>query len=96
MKILFVSEPIYPLSGTASRTINFAKALSALGNDVSIITPTVPKMNYELKDVCVNYLDIGMPQSYGSKRTCNFIKFILSGGLRELKITINESNANIL
>ena len=38
LNILFVSEPLFPVSATASRTLNFAKALASQGHNIHIFT----------------------------------------------------------
>lgn len=38
MNILFISEPLFPVTGTSSRTLNFAKAIADRGHKIHILS----------------------------------------------------------
>ncbi len=91
MRVLFVSEPLFPIGGTSSRTLNLAKALTSKGHEVYIITPRESFYSYKkIKGIYIKRLKAFMPQSFGIERRINFVKFLTRGGLLQILSEIKK------
>lgn len=87
MKICLVSEPLFPVSGTSSRTLNLARALAQNGHGVWVVapreTPDAP-LAEEYEGFHIRRLKTFMPQKYGVERRNAFLKFLMKGGATQI------------
>jgi len=82
MRICFVSEPLFPITGTSSRTLCLAKALAKAGHEVFVVAfkecysaPPVEDFNR----VKIVRLDEIVPVRFYRERVKNYLNLVLSG-----------------
>jgi len=82
LNIVFVSEPLFPVSATASRTLNFAKALVSQGHNVHIFTlrESVDAPLEEMVSGChiIRFGGGVYPVKFSRARRLMYLRFFLS------------------
>lgn len=83
MRICIISETLFPVSGTSSRTLSFAKALAQREHNVWVIaqkeTPYAPLIE-KYQGFHIRRLKTFMPQKYGVQRRNAYLRFLINGG----------------
>jgi glycosyltransferase involved in cell wall biosynthesis len=87
MRICLISETLFPVSGTSSRTLNLAKALTQRGHNVWVITPketpNAPLIE-KYQGFYIRRLNAFIPQKYGVQRRNAYLRFLIKGGAAQV------------
>jgi glycosyltransferase involved in cell wall biosynthesis len=83
LNILFISEPLFPVTATSSRTLNFAKAIADRGHNVHVLSlresPNAPPEEfYDGYHIIRHGKDV-FPVKFFRERVKTYINFLLRG-----------------